>query len=408
VTAPASSKKKGPSGADKSRIRKIARRTADTTSSADVHVTDTAELKDAWRAAAPAVSLPGGFGTEGVYRPAPKAPKTLAKQRALRTAAAVSQSADEIPTTGVSYNPVAEAHAALIADAVEEEKGRLGVEARDAARTAVLGEVVAARRELDILAEEKQGMVRGMRIGQADGVPLDASSDEEEDDAEPGFKTKQTKRKTQAQRNKALRAREAAHALKLEQQRKKIEKAVGGAKTMGKAVEARARAAEEAKRLRKLAAEQRERTGFAGGEKVGRHRVAKEAIGVQLGEDLAESLRQIKVSQLGQRRERIKLTVSSPRATSSRTTLSTFSVVRLSSLVCPRCPRSARSRSRSTRSMPSSGSSRRGEGTGLGVERFERGDRLRAPRALSYVLYFHGLHRRTGSFEGEQGVHHDL
>jgi nucleolar protein 53 len=254
---------------------------------------DTATLTDAWGKAKAPTQLPGGYGTETVNKPTVRTPKTLAKLRAARRTATASQIEADIPTTGVSYNPAAAAHAALISEAVEEELGRLATEARADDRAAVLGEVVAARRELDIVGEEAQGMVRGMRVsGHGEESEAEAESDA---DAE-AFKPKQTKRKTQAQRNKALRARDAKEAAKLEAERRRLEKAVPGAKTLGKGIEARKRAEEEAKRLRKLAAEQRERVGFAGGEKIGRHRVGKKAVEVQLGEDLAESLRQIKVS----------------------------------------------------------------------------------------------------------------
>lgn len=278
---------------DKNRIRRIARKTTDTSTSADVRTTDVSSLGDAWGAPELIPTLEGDFGNEAIYTAPIKTPKTLTKLQELRRAVASAQAESEIPSTGVSYNPAVEAHSALLSAAVQEEMDRLEAEKREAERVAVLGDVIAGRREVDIMGEEAQGKILGMTIGRGDGLASDV--DESDSDDEDGFKPKQTKRKTQAQRNKALRAREARHAAKHEAERKRLEKAIPGAKALGKNVEARQKAQEEAKRLRRVAAAQREKAGYAGGEKVGKHRVGKKAVEVQLGEDLAESLRQLKV-----------------------------------------------------------------------------------------------------------------
>lgn len=276
--------------AEKARMRRVARRTVDDSTSADVKAVGTATT-DAWARAAPQKGLAGGFGDEGVIVHKVKAPITLAKQRAMRFANVRAQDADELPTAGVSYNPAAEAHAALIATALQEEQERLAKEDKEALEIETLGQVVEGRRA----NADTEDMVNGMRIGRADGVPLDASDDDDDEaEAEDAFRPKQTKRKTQAQRNKSLRAREAKEAAKHEATRKKMEKHVAAAKAFSKSAEARNKAHAESARQRKAAAEARERAGFTGGEKVGRHRVGKKAVEVQLGEDLAESLRQLK------------------------------------------------------------------------------------------------------------------
>ncbi|TXT04855.1 hypothetical protein VHUM_03938 [Vanrija humicola] len=275
---------------EKNRMRRIARRTIDATSSADVHKTDTSELTDAWESKAAPPTPAGGFGAEGMFTPKVKAPITIARQRAIRYEAIQSQRADELPVTGTSYNPAAEAHAALIGEAVEEELGRLGAEKKAEDEVAVLGQVVDSRRATERVNTDD--FVDGMKVGRGDGVADDEDEDASDPDA-PAPK-KPTKRKTQAQRNKALRARAAAQAAKDEKIRKKLERETAAAKLFSKTAEERRQAAEDAAKLRKVAAAQRERLGFTGGEKIGKHRVAKGAVTVQLGEDLAESLRQVK------------------------------------------------------------------------------------------------------------------
>ncbi|KAL1405342.1 hypothetical protein Q8F55_008973 [Vanrija albida] len=274
---------------EKNRMRRIARRTIDATSSADVRKTDTSGLKDAWASKSAAPAPAGGFGAEGMFTPTVKAPITIARQRKIRLEAIASQRADEVPVTGTSYNPAAEAHAALIGEALEEELARLEAEKKADEAAAVLGQVVESRRAT--VREATDNFVDGMKVGRGD---VDEDEDDEALDADAPAPKKPTKRKTQAQRNKAARAKAAAQALKDEKIRKKLERETAAAKTFSKSAEERRQAAEAARQLRKVAAEQRERLGFSGGEKIGKHRVAKGAVTVQLGEDLAESLRQVK------------------------------------------------------------------------------------------------------------------
>lgn len=286
-------KKPAVTAKEKARIRKIARRTVDDRTSADVRKTDLSSLRDAWGSdVEDEVPLPsGGFGLEGMVKPKVKAPQTIEEQRQARLAISAAQLASELPAAGVSYNPAVEAHSKLIEAAAEEERKRLAAEEREAERLRLLGEVVASRRATEF--ELSDTHVDGMAVGLA-------SDSEDDDDAaaaaadEPALVKKPTKRKTQAQRNKAKRAKEAAQAQKDEARRRKLEKAIPGAKSLGKTVEARQKAIDEAKRLRQLAKEKRERAGYRGGEKVGKFKVAEQAVPVQLGEDLAESLRQVK------------------------------------------------------------------------------------------------------------------
>lgn len=277
------------SGREKARLRKTALK-AEANGTASIKATDVSSLRDAWEAEEAAQTLPGGYGDEAIVKRAIKTPETLERQRELRRAVDAAQLDAELPRAGISYNPSAPAHAALIEAAVAEEMGKLAAEERVDAEIAARGGVVEARRGVDDFGDD---VVGGMRIGRGDG---DDDEDSDDEDGEGGFKPKQTKRKTQAQRNKAARAKAALLAEREEANRRRIERHVGAARSMSKSVAAKERQAEEDARQRKMAAKARERAGFAGGEKIGKHRVQKSSVAVQLGDDLAESLRQVKVS----------------------------------------------------------------------------------------------------------------
>ena len=195
--------------------------------------------------------------------------------------------ATEIPEGGISYNPSAESHQRLMDMAVEEEEKRLKKEAEEAERIRELGEVVNARKAALPGEEYADGMVVGPGEIEAGSVS----------DAEAGEQriVKPTRRKTQAMRNKTFRRREAARLAELEARQKKLHKSVSAVPGVKSTLEKRDRRRIEADRLAKLAKKERERLGLAGGEKIGKHRVAKGSVAVQLGEDLAETLRQIKV-----------------------------------------------------------------------------------------------------------------
>ncbi|CAK9786988.1 P60-like protein [Cutaneotrichosporon oleaginosum] len=275
------------SSAEKKRLRRTALKAeANGTPSASIKVIDTETLADPW-VTEKQLSLPGGWGNEGVVKVKPKTPETLARQRELRRAVDAAQLAAELPRAGVSYNPSAPAHAALLEEAIAEEMDTLAAEERVQAEIEARGGVVDALRK----NQDGEDMVAGMRIGGGEGE--DESEEEEDEDAE-GFKPKPTKRKTQAQRNKAARAKALRLAEREDAIRRKMERHVGAARALSKSVAAKERAAELAAQQRRAAAAARERLGHAGGEKIGKHRVQKAPVAVQLGEDLAESLRQVK------------------------------------------------------------------------------------------------------------------
>ena len=225
-----------------------------------------------------------------MFKPTPKLPPTMKKHREIQSAR-IENGLGEIPESGVSYNPSQEAHARLLELAVGEELGRLREEEEEAERVKVLGGVIEGRK-----IQTKGEFAEGMKVGPGEIDSEEDSGSDEETASKPSRARKEATRKTQFQRNRALRLREEAKLEKIEKRQRKLEKAVGGAKTLRKAEEKRVKALQEKERFRNLVRKQKERMGFEGGEKVGKYRVAKGAVDVQLGEDLAETLRQIKVS----------------------------------------------------------------------------------------------------------------
>lgn len=240
--------------------------------------------KDAWVDAARTVPV-GTFGEETMVKVKVKAPKTLATRRENYLSSQVEeQRGVEMPDEGTSYNPSAEAHARLLEQAVDEEQAQLLREQQEADRIATLGEVVNARRQR-VVGEE---YAPGMTIG-----PGEIGEESEEEQVRV---VKPTKRKTQADRNKAKRRHETARLEAIEKTQKRLLASIGGISAVKSTLEKQHKTMLEAERLAKLAKQQREKMGLEGGEKIGKHRLDKARVTVQLGEDLAESLRQVKVS----------------------------------------------------------------------------------------------------------------
>jgi len=291
-----SAKKTKVSGAEKERLRRIARRAiiaSDGTGlgSAEVKTVKKADT-DAWIVKAK-LKAKGGFGEDEMNKQTVKAPVTIARQREIYMKSQVEgQRGLETPDEGTSYNPSANSHARLISAAVEEELAQLEREGKEAERIALLGEVVIARKAQLAIEEHAMGMIVGP--GEID------SDDDETAEAGPSRVVKATKRKTQAERNKKARNKEIAQLEAMEKTQKRLLREIGGLGGFKASAEKKMKRAAEAERLAKLAKKERERLGLQGGEKIGKHRVAKGRVTVQLGEDLAESLRQIKVSSLEQ------------------------------------------------------------------------------------------------------------
>ncbi|WVQ72256.1 hypothetical protein IAR50_001805 [Cryptococcus sp. DSM 104548] len=274
------------SRAEKDRLKRIARKTqafSDGTglSSADIQARGPAE-KDAWEEEEEVV-VKGGFGEETIVKRKVKAPITIERQRELYLEKA--KKVEEQPEAGLSYNPKAEAHQKLIDAAIQEELDALKREEAEAARLEKYSTFIEARRNAP------QGeFAEGMEVG---GGESDSEEEEEDDEVEKPSK-KPSKRKTTAQRNRQARQRALEAALLDSKNRRNLANSVLSAPALNLQIEARKAAQAEKDQKAKEVREQKERELKKAGEKIGRHRVPSKRVEVQLGEDLAESLRQVK------------------------------------------------------------------------------------------------------------------
>ncbi|WWC57586.1 uncharacterized protein I303_100118 [Kwoniella dejecticola CBS 10117] len=283
------------SSAEKERLRRIARKSTthpdEITSSADMRVVDPSQSRDVWteEEQEEQVKVKGGFGEETIIKKQIKVPVTLQKQRDIFLNSQVENGIHlEIPSGGVSYNPTLESHQQLINEALNEEQELLRREEEAAKRVEELGGVVEARRDNWKPSEFAEGMQVGP--GEVEGE----SSDDEEEEGGEVISKKPSKRKTTAQRNKALRNKLAQQAIKDELARNKLLKSVGSVASYKKEVEKKLKEQKEKEAQAKLLKAQKERMGLREGEKIGKHKLNKKRVEVQLGEDLAESLRQVK------------------------------------------------------------------------------------------------------------------
>ncbi|OCF60156.1 nucleolar protein 53 [Kwoniella mangroviensis CBS 10435] len=283
------------SSAEKERLRRIARRSAvhpdDRISSADIRKIDPSELtKDVWtETQEEEIVVKGGFGEETIIKKTVKVPTTLAKAREIYLNSQVENGVHlEIPQGGLSYNPTLESHQSLINDAVQEEIDLLKREEEQLKKVEELGGVVENRRNNWVPSEFAEGMAVG---------PGELSDEDDQSDDEEGGEVvvkKQSKRKTTAQRNKALRAKMAQQAVKAELEKRKLHKSVSSVAAYKRELEKKMKEQKEKEIIAKLAKEQKAKMGLQEGEKIGKYRLNKKRVEVQLGEDLAESLRQVK------------------------------------------------------------------------------------------------------------------
>jgi nucleolar protein 53 len=280
------------SKSEKTRLRRIARKEmidpdADAPTS-NLAVGSITPQADAWEKEKVTVKK-GTFGEETMVVRKVKAPKTVAEQRAMRRARLGLQM--EIPDDGTSYNPRAESHAALMERAIAEEMELLRREKDTEERMKELAEVVNSRKAVGRTGEFADGMLVDPLDGEESGSELDP--------ADIPLPKKQTIRKTQAQRNKQLKKRAAAEAEERERKQRAIHKQLGASAVyeIEKAGKERLEEMIKKDQATKAARKEKERLGLEGGEKIGKWNVPKGRVEVQLGEDLAESLRQLKVSQ---------------------------------------------------------------------------------------------------------------
>ncbi|WWC67299.1 uncharacterized protein I206_101207 [Kwoniella pini CBS 10737] len=281
------------SSAEKERLRRIARKTTthpdEITTSAEIRKIDPSESKDVW-VEEEEIKVKGGFGEETIIKKQIKVPTTLKKQREIYLNSQVENGIHlEIPKGGVSYNPTLESHQKLINEALNEEKEILRREELDLKRIEELGEVVKARKENWKPSE----FAEGMKVGPGEDLE---GEDENDDEEEEIIIKKQSKRKTTAQRNKALRNKLAQKAIKDELLKNKLNNSIGSVNSFKKEIEKKLNEQKEKELKLKLLKRKNEKLGLIikQGEKIGKYKLNKDRIQVQLGEDLAESLRQVK------------------------------------------------------------------------------------------------------------------
>ena len=218
------------------------------------------------------------------------------------------------PHQGTSYNPPVDAHQELLLKAAAAEEKRLkGVEK--------LAEVKA---KMDSALRETDGLDNLGAAGMTVMAQIDSENPREEAEESEGqrssLSTKFANRKTKTRKNKAARVLAEVclffflllfshvyssmsdffkkRALIQRAERKRLLASISGAKQLRKSNIELLSIREEEREQKQLAlAEKLRRQGLAG-QKLGKHKVPESELAVQLGEDLSESLRGLKVSWL--------------------------------------------------------------------------------------------------------------
>ena len=288
-----------------------------------------------------------------------KAPKTMYEDHVLSAARSIPSVS--LPHPGMSYNPDLESHERLIQEAYAIEKRLEDGEQVDQAQRDEWIRKVAEAKELAEQLANSDKRYNGMQVDlPSDGSDDDASNDDEDDENAQGTR-KMPKKKTKAQRMRAKRAAQEVAQAKARREAKAQKQLVAQLPKLRKQYEAAARARIAAAEQRRLAKEERLRAHGLQGKKLGKHRVPREKIDVQTGEELSESLRALKVStrHLSSSRQGTILTHlndCSLRETCSATDTTRCRQGRWSSLVCPSRRPSERqpSVSRHTRTSASS------------------------------------------------------
>ncbi|KAH6903331.1 ribosome biogenesis protein Nop53/GLTSCR2 [Coprinopsis sp. MPI-PUGE-AT-0042] len=230
---------------------------------------------DAW-VEEPEVVLPDGLET--VHKKKVKAP-VLAKPRDQIDVPAVLE-----PHQGTSYNPPVEAHQELLVKAAEIE----------AKKVAELEKMAETKKKMEAAKLREDGydwtLPPGMQLDRISQV----SSDDEEGGEAVVPRAKQSKMKTQAQKNRAARVAAEQRALSDKAAKKKLLASIEQAKSFRKAT-ARQMSEREKDHLKKRLElqEKMKKMGLAG-QKLGKHKVPEGEVSVQIGEDLSESLRGLK------------------------------------------------------------------------------------------------------------------
>ncbi|KAL0067837.1 hypothetical protein AAF712_005005 [Marasmius tenuissimus] len=234
----------------------------------------------------PSIAEEDDFGEEGIqslYKPPPKPPKHLSSSAASSSdpRKIIELAAVPPPHAGMSYNPPVTAHQELLlqAHSSEEKKEKEAEKTRE----------VKERMEKARVLEEVGGVDR--RPGMTVDEPVE--DDEEETPSGEVITKKMPERKTKAQRKKEARRLEEKRLLAQKAARKKMLSVLTSisAKKLRKSTSPSAH--EVAERRRQLLAAKLK--GGMAGRRLGKYKVPEGQVDVQLGEELSENLRGLKV-----------------------------------------------------------------------------------------------------------------
>jgi nucleolar protein 53 len=297
------------SAADKERLLRIARKGAVRaldgmgmgSASLATKGVEAADLKDVWGQDGMAVEDevappdPEAWGYEArLNEVKPHAPVTYSRQRQLQTTLS-TEKALPIPDSGISYNPKLEAYQALLDAAVQQEMDRLERERQQEARIEKFRLVA----KMNAIPTER-GVAPGMTVAAGDTEALATEALSVDSSAGPEvfaqlLKIKATTRKTQADRNRIARRRAADQKIAEARAAKKLRAHLASLPSLKAQAEARVKAAAEAEERKKQRERELAQRGMVPGSRMGKHFVQGRDVEVQLGEDLSENLRELKV-----------------------------------------------------------------------------------------------------------------
>lgn len=188
------------------------------------------------------------------------------------------------PHPGTSYNPDFDSHEALIQKAFDKAKTQEMTEEEVKRLT---------EKFKDVSRPKNMDSYMGMVIDQPDESAADAEDDENDDNDLP-LAPKLPGRKTSAQRRREARAKEqqrqAMQRRKERQLRAMMSELPTHLKKMKKVQQTRAEMIQQRRERKRQRLEEEGIAGF----KVGKHKVPEQRMDVQTGEELSESLRQLK------------------------------------------------------------------------------------------------------------------
>lgn len=192
------------------------------------------------------------------------------------------QPAVSIPHAGASYNPTEEDHAKLLKEAAEIEIAKHEAKKK-------LDEILSYRKELDNLSGELDN--------KDDDEENEEDSNDDNNENEPVIK-KTPNRKTTAQRNKEKRRKQELAVWRKRQMEKKLKQQIDKVEELEKELLEKQQQIENMTAVRQERKEQKEKEGS---KRLSKHNMGQMDLEVQLEDELAESLRQLKVLKMIQK-----------------------------------------------------------------------------------------------------------